>query len=140
MLAYFNLDKLYRVEYNSSNYVIVGAIEQLEENGLQYSITFYLLKINLAKCNYKIYDKELIAIIKAFEKQRLELISVLAYIFTNYRGLQYFIIKKALNYYQARQSKFLSTFNFKIKYQPSKNNTKANSLSRRIQNIGGEGK
>ena len=37
------------------------------DDGELYLVTFYSRKIILAECNYKIYDKELLVIIKNFE-------------------------------------------------------------------------
>ena len=34
-------------------------------------------KMNLAECNYEIYDKELLAIVRAFEEWRFELAGTL---------------------------------------------------------------
>ena len=55
-------------------------------------MAFYSYKIVLAEYNYEIYNKELLAIIKAFENWRLELegSSVPIKILTDYRGLEYF--------------------------------------------------
>ena len=52
-----------------------------------------------AECNYEIYDKELLAIIRYFKEWRPELegseipISILL----DYKGLKYFITKKTLS-------------------------------------------
>lgn len=90
-----------------------------------------------AKYNYQIYNKELIAIVKAFEEQRLELIGAdgTIEVFIDYRTLEQFITTKQLNRRQARQAKFLTEFNFKIILRPSKDNGKADSLIRRTQDI-----
>ena len=54
-----------------------------------------------AKRNYDIYNKELLAIIKAFEEYRLELASynkdILVKVLTDYKNLEYFITTKRLN-------------------------------------------
>ena len=59
-----------------------------------------------AECNYMIYDKELFAIIKAFEIWKPELASVSAHqpikLFTNHRNLEHFMTTKQLNRRQAR--------------------------------------
>lgn len=74
--------------------------------------------------NYKIYDKELLTIIKAFEEWRPELagtdlgrpIKVLS----DHRSLEYFITTKQLNRRQARWSEFLLEFHFQIEYRSGK--------------------
>ena len=53
------------------------------------------------KRNYDIYNKELLAIIKAFEEYRPKLTSynddMPVKVLTNYKNLKYFIITKRLN-------------------------------------------
>ena len=46
-------------------------------------------KMNLVECNYKIYDKELLAIIRAFKEWRFELASTLdlVKVLSNYQAL-----------------------------------------------------
>jgi hypothetical protein len=55
-------------------------------------------KITVPECNYEIYDKELLAIIKAFEEWRSELAGILmddpVKILTDYRNLEWFITTK----------------------------------------------
>jgi hypothetical protein len=56
------------------------------------------------KYNYKIYDKELLAIIRYLKHWRLKLenIDILIKVFINYRNLKYFITIKELLRRQAR--------------------------------------
>jgi hypothetical protein len=58
-----------------------------------------LKKMLPTKCNYKIYNKELLAIVRAFKERRPKLVSVpnAIDILTNYRGLEYFRTKRNLN-------------------------------------------
>ena len=90
-----------------------------------------------AECNYEIYNKELLAIIKAFENQRPELegSSVPVKILTDYRGLEYFQTKRTLTRRQARQAEKLSEFNFVITYRDGKSNIKADALIRQAGSI-----
>jgi hypothetical protein len=39
----------------------------MDDEGILHLVAFFLKKLILAKCNYKIYDKELLAIICCFE-------------------------------------------------------------------------
>ena len=61
------------VEINSSNYVSSGVLSQLGDNKLLHPIAFFSMNLNLAKCNYEIYNKELLAIIRCFEQWRPKL-------------------------------------------------------------------
>jgi hypothetical protein len=49
---------------DTSNKVIVGILSQLYLDGKWYSITFFLKIIDPAKCNYKVHNKEMLAIIQ----------------------------------------------------------------------------
>ena len=90
-----------------------------------------------AEYNYEIYNKELLAIIKAFENWRPELegSSVPVKILIDYRGLEYFQTKRTLTRRQARQAEKLSKFNFVITYRNGKSNIKANALIKQIGSI-----
>lgn len=50
-----------------SNYVSSRVFFQLGNNKLIHLINFFSKNLNLVKCNYEIYDKELLAIIRWFE-------------------------------------------------------------------------
>ncbi|KAI1000573.1 hypothetical protein K3495_g7621 [Podosphaera aphanis] len=85
-----------------------------------------------AESNYEIYDKELLAIVQAFEEWRPELegspspVNVI----TDHKALEYFMKSRLRSRRQARWSEFLSRFNFKICYRPGKQNGPADTLSR----------
>ena len=86
-----------------------------------------------AECNYKIYDKELLAIIRCFEEWRPELegIGLPVKVFTSHKDLEYFMSMKKLTPRQVRWAEFLSEFNFVISYQSGKKNDKANAFTRK---------
>jgi hypothetical protein len=72
---------------------------QIQPNGTLKPVAFISTKILLAECNYAIYNKELIAIIKAFKEWRLELAETKDSIkvISNYATLQTIIVNKDLN-------------------------------------------
>ena len=45
------------------NEIIAEILLQLYLNSKWYPITFFVKTINLAECNYKVYNKEILAII-----------------------------------------------------------------------------
>ncbi len=61
------------LEINSFNYVNDEVLSQYDDEEVLHSIVFYSKNMFSAKCNYKMYDKELLIIIWAFEHWRLEL-------------------------------------------------------------------
>ena len=86
-----------------------------------------------AECNYDIYNKELLAIVRAFEVWRPELEGHPSPIRvkSDHKNLVYFAKSKLLNCRQARWSEFLSRFAFEIEYTPGSMNSRADALSRR---------
>ena len=94
--------------------------------------------MNAPKQNYPIHDKELLVIVKAFEKWRIELeeqqkepIQVIS----DHGALEHFLTKKILFYRQTRWSEFLFHFNFFIKYQPKTQNVLINILTRKTEDL-----
>lgn len=85
-----------------------------------------------AEANYEIYDKELLAIVQAFEEWRPELEGSPSpvEVITDHKALEYFMRSRLLSRRQARWSEFLSRFNFKICYRPGTQNGPADTLSR----------
>jgi hypothetical protein len=95
----------------------------------------------MAECNYEIYDKELMAIVCAFEEWRPELQSVInpICVLSDHKNLEYFTTMKLLNRRQARWSQFLSQLNFKIFYRPGTAGGKPDALTRRSRDLPKEG-
>ncbi len=56
------------IEINALNYVFEDILFQYDENEIFHSVTYFLKKHNSVECNYEIYDKELMIIVRAFEK------------------------------------------------------------------------
>ena len=85
----------------------------------------------LAKCNYGIHDKEMLAIVCSLDQWRPELQSTTKciQIFTNHKALKYFMTTKQLTSQQARWAEVLLEYHFIIMYYTRKENTKANALT-----------
>ena len=100
-------------------------------------VAYFSKKMTPAECNYMIYDKELLAIVKGFETWRPELASVSpdqpVKVLTDHQNLEVFMTTKQLNLWQARWAEFLSEFNFKITYRPGKEGEKPDTLTRLAQ-------
>ena len=93
------------------------------------------------ECNHEIYDKELLAVVRAFEEWRAELQSVinLVKLLTDHKNLEYFMTTKLLNRRQTRWSQFLSQFNFQVVSRPGKAGGKLDALTRRSGDLTKEG-
>jgi hypothetical protein len=51
------------VKANSSNYITRGILSQYNEEGVLHPIVYFSKQLSPAEYNYKIYNKELLAII-----------------------------------------------------------------------------
>ena len=92
------------MEIDVSNHMIVEVISQYDNNENLRFVTYFSTKMLFAECNYEIYDKKLLIIIRAFELWRpeLEKTEQFVIILSDHKNLKYFIIIKLLNYRQAR--------------------------------------
>lgn len=73
ILKNFEWDKESIVECDSSDFVSGGVLSQYDDEGRLRPVAYFSRKHTPAECNYEIYDKELLAIVKAFEEWRPEL-------------------------------------------------------------------
>ena len=89
--------------------------------------------------NYKIHDKEMLAIIHALEEWRhfLEGTTHLVEIWTDYKNLEYFMMAKKLNCRQARWSLHLARFDFLLYHRPGHAMGKLDALSRKADHRNG---
>jgi transposase InsO family protein len=126
-----------KLETDASDGVIAGVISQEHADKQWYPVGFYSHVLAGAEINWEIHDKELSAIVQAFEKWRPELMSCQQRVgvYSDHRSLEYFMTTKILTAKQVRWMEFLSDFNFEIKYTAGKDNQKADILSRREQDV-----
>ena len=136
VLAHFNPEARTIIETNASDWVVAGILSQQLE-GVLRPIAYFSMKMKPAELNYPIYDKELMAIIRAFEEWRPELAGTAdpIEVFSDHKALEYFMTTKQLNRRQARWAEFLSEFNFVIRYRPGKQGTKPDALTRRSADL-----
>jgi len=132
VLAYFDYTKKTVVETDASNWASGGVLSQYNDDGKLKPVAFFSSKHTAPECNYEIYDKELLAIIKALEEWRPELQGSENpfEIITDHKNLQTFMSTKQLNQRQVRWAEFLSQFNFVIMYRPGSKATLPDALSR----------
>jgi hypothetical protein len=111
----------------------------MRKNDELHSVTFFSKNLASTECNYEIYDKKLLTIVRCFEQWRSELLfiesDVLIKVLTNHKNLKYFMFTKQLNRRQNRWAQFLIDFHFIIFYLLEKSNDKANFLIKRVENI-----
>ena len=136
VLTHYNLKLETWIKTNFSNFVTAGVLLQIYNRVLRL-VTYFPKKLISAKCNYMIYNKKLLAIVKSFEMWRPELASGTNQIkvYTDYRNLEYFMTIKQLSQQQKHGAEFLSEFNFKIIYRPGKQKEKPDMLTQKSQDI-----
>jgi len=132
ILRHFDQTRDFILEINSFNYVNDEVLSQYDDEDVLHSITFYSKNMFSAECNYKIYDKELLTIIQAFEHWWLELklINISIKMFINHQALISLMKDKKLSQQQMRWVQKLADFNFKIMYRFDKQNIKIDALTR----------
>ena len=126
------------VKTDFSDFVAADVLSQMHD-GVLRPVAFFLKKMSPAECNYMIYNKKLLAIVKSFETWQPELASVdperPVKVYNDHKNLKHFMTTKQLNRWQARWAKFLSEFNFKISYRPGKHSEKTDVLTCQSQNL-----
>ncbi len=137
VLMKFDPDQQIVIESDASDYVTGGVMSQYNKSGILRPVAYFSKKHSPAECNYEIYDKELMAIIRCFEAWRPELegSGFPIHDLSDHKNLEYFMTTKTLSCRQARWSKYLSRFNFKIFYQPGKMNGKVDALTRQSSDL-----
>lgn len=120
------------LETDASDYVVAAVLSQHQADGELHPVAFMSRKMTPPECNYDIYDKELLAVVAAFEAWPAELGSAErpVVIYSDHKNLEYFTTTKKLNRRQVRWSEFLSEFDFRIAYRPGRLNGKPDALTR----------
>ena len=120
------------METDISDYVSAAVLSQPDHENTLRPVAFMSYRHLPAECNYEIYDKKQMAIVRAFEEWRpeLEKLPEPINVISNHKNLEYFMFSKQLSRCQARWSDFLSQFNFKISYKPGLQ-CKADALTKR---------
>ena len=124
----------FRIEADSSDFT-TGAVlsQQSTTDGKWHPVVFYSKSLSSMERNYKIHDKEMLAIIHVLEEWRhfLEGVTHPVEIWTDHKNLEYFMMAKKLNRHQARWSLHLARFDFLLYHRPRCTMGKPDALSRR---------
>lgn len=67
MLAHFDPDRKSVLEIDASDYVTAAVLSQYDDQNVLRPVVFMFKKMIPVECKYEIYDKKLLAIIRAFE-------------------------------------------------------------------------
>jgi hypothetical protein len=139
ILTHFDSKKQTYIKSDSSDFVFAEILSQMRKNDEFHSVTFFSKNLVSIECNYEIYDKELLTIVRCFEQWRFELLfiefDVSVKVLIDHKNLKYFMFIKQLNRRQSKWAQFLIDFHFIISYLFEKFNEKADFLIRRAKNI-----
>ena len=67
VLRHFDRNRKAILESDSSNYINEDVLSQHDDDGVLHSMTFFSKSLLSTKCNYEIYDKKLLVIIRCLE-------------------------------------------------------------------------
>jgi hypothetical protein len=93
-------------------------------------VAFDSMTLKSAQLNYPVHEKEMLAIIRALQKWRVDLLGSEFYVYTDHKTLENFDKQKDLSRRQARWMEFLSQYDCKIIYVKGEDNSAADALSR----------
>jgi len=136
MLVMSDPTKKHKIECDASDYAMAQAVlSQLEENGLWQPIAYFSKSMLNAERNYNIYDKELLAIIKALKEWRhyIQGLPHPVEIWMDHKNLEYIMTSQNLTRRQKRWSLTLVEYDFTLHHKPGRVNDVADALSHIIQ-------
>ncbi|THG93880.1 hypothetical protein EW026_g7473 [Hermanssonia centrifuga] len=94
-------------------------------------VAFKSQQLSGAELNYPVHEKELLAIVRALRKWRVDLLGIPFTIFSDHRTLENFTEQKHLSRRQARWQEFMSQYDYTITYIAGADNTPADAMSRK---------
>ncbi|KAK1602129.1 hypothetical protein QYE76_017172 [Lolium multiflorum] len=127
LLALPDFTKTFEIECDASGLGIGGVLMQ---NGKP--VAYYSEKLDGARLNYPIYDKELYALVRVLEVWQHYLWPKEFVIHSDHESLKYLKSQHNLNKRHAKWVEFIESFPYVIKYKKGKENVVADALSRKI--------
>ena len=129
--------KPFVVESHASKWTTGGVLWQQDDNGDGHPCGFISHSFDQMQRNYKIYDCELLGIVRALETwcHYLQGFQFLTVILSDHKNLTYFWTAQKLNHRQACWSLFLSEFDLKLIHVPGSWMIQSDSLFRRSDHI-----
>jgi len=99
VLNHFDMQKPVILETDASDFAIGAVLSQRDEEGRLHPVAFHSRKFQPAEINYKIHDKEVLAIVNAFKHWRhyCEGATHQVQVFSDHQNLEYFPTTKVLN-------------------------------------------
>ena len=132
-----DLNKPFILETDASKFATGGVLFQADEKNALRPCAFFSHSLNPAERNYEIYDRELLAIVRAFKEWRQFLAGAEHQIAvrTDHKNLAYWKKPQDVSPRQARWKIFLEQFDYKLYPTPGKLMVSSDALSRRPDHI-----
>ena len=104
---------------------------QWQEDSKRHPVGFYSMTLNDSECNYDIYDKELLVVVKSLENWRQYLAGSphKVIVYTDHMNLQYWQEPHKINQRVARQVLRLNEYDIELHHIPGRTNGRADTLS-----------
>jgi hypothetical protein len=124
--------KPFQIECDTSKYTSGAVLTQLDMNSARHPCAFISKTFSPAECNYEIYDRELLAIIRALEEWRhyIQGSRHTTIILSDHKNLTYYRDARKLNRRQARWSLYLTEFDVKLVHTAGPKMVQSDALSR----------
>jgi len=118
---------------DASDKAVSATIEHRYACGHRRPIAFYSRKLNSAEQNYTVHDKELLAIVKAFQHFHSWVHGSPSpvKVWSDHKALQHFLTTTKLTQRHARWAETLGEYQFQIQHVPGRSNAAADALSRK---------
>ena len=125
--------KPFQIECDMSKWASGAVLTQLDINGDRHPCAFISRTFSPTERNYKIYDRELLSVIRALQEWHhyIQGSNHETIIYSDHKNLTYFQTAQKLNRRQARWSLLLSEFDIKLIHLPGDKMILSDTLSRR---------
>ena len=99
VLQHFNLSLPSMLVTNASDYAFASILLQPDKESLLHPVAYYSQKFAPQEINYKIHDKELLAIVDSFHDMRSWLIGspLPILVISDHKNLKYFMTSQVFN-------------------------------------------
>ncbi len=132
VLKQLELDKPFELEVDASGFVVGVVLLQWGEDNKRHPIRYYSATLIEAKCNYDIYDLELLTIVKAL-RNWCPFLAGSPHIITvhmDHANLQYWCQPHKISRQISHEVAELAEYNIVLQHIPRKANGRADTLSR----------
>ena len=133
ILASFDPERKIILETDALDQALGSCLSQPDAEKQLHPVAYRSRKFSDPELNYDVHDKELLAIVDAFEEWRayLERSRHLIVVYSDHKNLSYLTTTKKLNRQQVRWAELLASYDFQIYYRKGSKNRQADAFSQR---------